>query len=362
MRDEAVPYAFATNPNDRPNSKSASTMDLTTTYLGLKLAHPIMPSASPLSERLDTIRRLEDAGAPALVMHSLFEEQLTGESHRLDHYLDYGTESFAEALNYFPDLGGYHVGPEQYLEKIRQAKEVVDIPIIGSLNGISAGGWTRYARYIEEAGADALELNIYYIPTDPELTGAEVEERYLKVVRSVRDIISIPLAVKIGPHFSAVANMAKRFVEAGADGLVLFNRFYQPDFDLENLEVTPHLVLSTSDELRLPLRWVAMLYGRVQVDFAITGGVHTHIDVLKGLMAGAQVTMMASELLKHGLQRIREIRNHLIIWMEEHEYESVEQMQGSMSQLNVSEPTAFERANYMKVLQSWRPDPAGLWM
>ncbi len=334
-------------------------MDLTTTYLGLPLAHPIVPSASPLSERLDTIRRLEDAGAPALVMHSLFEEQLTGESHRLDHYLDYGTESFAEALSYFPDVGSYHVGPEEYLEKIRKAREAVDIPIIGSLNGISAGGWTRYAQYIEEAGADALELNIYYLPTDPNLSGAEVEERYLKVVRGVRSSISIPLAVKIGPYFSALAHMARRFAEAGADGLVLFNRFYQPDFDLERLEVTPHLVLSTSDELRLPLRWVALLYGRVDVDLAITSGVHTHIDVIKGLMAGAQVTMVASELMKNGLQRIGEIRTQLAVWMEEHEYESVRQMQGSMSQIHVAEPTAFERANYMKVLQSWRPDPAG---
>ncbi|ARA91892.1 dihydroorotate dehydrogenase [Rhodothermaceae bacterium RA] len=334
-------------------------MDLTTTYLGLPLAHPIVPSASPLSERLDTIRRLEDAGAPALVMHSLFEEQLTGESHRLDHYLDYGTESFAEALSYFPDVGSYHVGPEEYLEKIRKAREAVDIPIIASLNGISAGGWTRYAQYIEEAGADALELNIYYLPTDPNLSGAEVEERYLKVVRGVRSSISIPLAVKIGPYFSALAHMARRFAEAGADGLVLFNRFYQPDFDLERLEVTPHLVLSTSDELRLPLRWVALLYGRVDVDLALTSGVHTHIDVIKGLMAGAQVTMVASELLKNGLQRIGEIRTRLAVWMEEHEYESVRQMQGSMSQLHVAEPTAFERANYMKVLQFWRPDPAG---
>ncbi len=334
-------------------------MDLTTTYLGLELAHPVVPSASPLSEKVDSICRLEDAGAAALVMHSLFEEQLTHESHRLDHYLDYGTESFAEALTYFPEAEAYHVGPDQYLDKIRRAKERVDIPIISSLNGISTGGWTRYAREIEQAGADALELNIYYIPTDPRLTGAEVEQRYVEIVQAVRRHLSIPLAVKLSPYFSAPANLAQRLSEAGAEALVLFNRFYQPDFDLEALEVVPHLVLSSSDELRLPLRWVAMLYGRVDVDFAITGGVHTYEDVLKGLMAGARVIMMASELLQRGVHRIGEIIEALTAWMEAHEYESVRQMQGSMSQQHVAEPTAFERANYMKVLQSWRPDPAG---
>ena len=334
-------------------------MDLTTTYLGLDLKNPLVPSASPLSEEVGTIRRLEDAGAAAIVMHSLFEEQLTQESHRLDHYLDYGSESFAEALSYFPDPGNYRVGPEEYLEKIRQAKAAVDIPIIGSLNGISPGGWTRYARHIEEAGADALELNIYYIPTDPDLSGTEVEQRYLSVVRMVRESISIPLAVKLGPYFTAMANMASRLADNGADALVLFNRFYQPDFDLDALEVVPHLILSHSYEMRLPLRWVAMLYGRINVDFAITSGVHTHEDVLKGLMAGAKVTMMASELLGQGVERITEIQQVLEMWMEEHGYESVRQMQGSMSQQHVVEPTAFERANYMKELHSWRPDPAG---
>lgn len=334
-------------------------MDLSTTYLGLDFANPLVPSASPLSEQLDTIRRLEDAGAAAIVMHSLFEEQITGEGHRLDHFLDYGSESFAEALSYFPDPGSYRVGPEDYLNKITRAKDSVDIPVIGSLNGISPGGWTRYARHIEEAGADALELNIYYIPTDPSLTGAQVEERYLSVVRTVRESISIPLAVKLGPYFTSMANVAKRMAEYGANGLVLFNRFYQPDFDLEALEVAPHLILSRSSEMRLPLRWVAMLYGRVDVDFAITSGVHTHEDVLKGLMAGASVTMTASELLANGIGRLTEIVHALEMWMEEHGYESVRQMQGSMSQQHVTEPTAFERANYMKELQSWRPDPAG---
>ncbi len=334
-------------------------MDLTTTYLGMRLKNPLVPSASPLSEQLDTIRQMEDAGAAAVVMHSLFEEQLTRESHRLDHYLDYGSESFAEALSYFPDAAAYHVGPEQYLEKIRRAKEAVDVPIIGSLNGISTGGWTRYAKWIEEAGADALELNIYYIPTDPRLTGAHVEARYLDVLRAVRQHVTIPLAVKLSPYFSAMANMAQRLAEAGADALVLFNRFYQPDFDLEALEVTPGLVLSNSYEMRLPLRWVALLYGRVAVDLAVTSGVHTHEDVLKALMAGANVTMMASELLRHGIDRLWAVLEDLRTWMEEHQYESVEQMRGSMSQQHVTEPTAFERANYMKVLQSWRPDPAG---
>ncbi len=334
-------------------------MDLTTTYLGMRLKNPLVPSASPLSEQLDTIRQMEDAGAAAVVMHSLFEEQLTRESHRLDHYLDYGSESFAEALSYFPDAAAYHVGPEQYLEKIRRAKEAVGVPIIGSLNGISTGGWTRYAKWIEEAGADALELNIYYIPTDPRLTGAEVEGRYLEVVRAVRQHVTIPLAVKLGPYFSAMANMAQRLADAGADALVLFNRFYQPDFDLDALEVTPGLVLSNSYEMRLPLRWVALLYGRVAVDLAVTSGVHTHEDVLKALMAGANVTMMASELLRHGIDRLWAVLEDLRTWMEEHQYESVEQMRGSMSQQHVTEPTAFERANYMKVLQSWRPDPAG---
>ncbi|NNF04285.1 MAG: dihydroorotate dehydrogenase-like protein [Rhodothermales bacterium] len=334
-------------------------MDLSTTYLGLNLRNPIVPSASPLSENVDTILELEDAGAAAVVMHSLFEEQLTGESHRLSHYLDYGSDSFAEALTYFPDPGEYHVGPDQYLDKIRRAKESVNIPIIGSLNGITTGSWTKYARYIEEAGADALELNIYYIPTDPDLDGAEVESRYLKVVEAVRDAITIPLAVKIGPHFSAPANMARRLREAGADGLVLFNRFYQPDFDLESLDVVPRLVLSTADEMRLPLRWVGLLHGRLDLDFAITSGVRTHEDVLKGMMAGASAMMMASVLLEHGPRWISDVLTELVIWLDEHDYHSIEQMRGSMSQRNVTEPTAYERANYMKVLQSWRPDPTG---
>jgi dihydroorotate dehydrogenase (fumarate) len=335
-------------------------MDLSTTYLGLNLNHPVVPSASPLSQSLDGIRRLEDAGASAIVMYSLFEEQIVGESHLLDHYLTYGTESFAEALNYFPEMDNYNVGPEAYLELIRNAKSAVDIPIIGSLNGTSAGGWVEYARYIQEAGADALELNIYYVATDPMWSGAEVEQMYLDVVRSVKANVTIPVAVKVGPYFSSFANMAYRLAEAGADGLVVFNRFYQPDFDLDHLTVVPNLVLSSQHELRLPLRWVAILYGRIPADLAITSGVHTHEDVLKGMMAGAKVTMLASELLRNGIHRIAEIVNAMDRWMEEYEYESVAQMQGSMSQQNVADPAAFERANYMKVLQSWQFDPTGL--
>jgi len=335
-------------------------MDLTTTYMGLTLEHPILPAASPLSDSLDGIRQLEDAGAPAIVMFSLFEEQLEGESHILDHYLNFGVESFAEALNYFPEMDDYSVGAGDYLELIHSAKAAVDIPIIGSLNGASTGGWTDYAKQIEEAGADGLELNIYYVPAELSTASSSVEQRYIDVVESVKRTVSIPVAVKVGPFFSAFANMALRLEVAGANALVLFNRFYQPDFDLETLEVVPNLVLSNSHELRLPLRWTAILYGHLTTDLAITSGVHSHIDVLKSMMAGANVTMLASELLRNGVGRINEMRADMIQWMEDHEYESVNQMRGSMSQRNVSVPDAFERANYMKMLQSWRQDPTGV--
>jgi len=334
-------------------------MDLSTTYMGMKLKNPIVHSASPLTEDVDNIRRLEDAGTSAIVMHSIFEEQITMEGRQLDHYLEYGTESFGEALSYFPVLESYKNGPEEYLEMVAAAKKAVGVPIIGSLNGVSTGGWIDYARKIEEAGADALELNVYYIPTEPKLTGAEVEQMYIDVVSDVKKSVSIPVSVKIGPFFSALANVAQRLADAGADALVLFNRFYQPDIDLENLQVVPHLVLSNSNELRLPLRWVAILYGRIPVDFGITTGIHTHEDVLKGLMAGANVTMITSEILKKGTGRIGDLLRDLISWMDEHEYESVKQLLGSMSQKNCAEPAAFERANYMKVLQSWRSDPTG---
>jgi dihydroorotate dehydrogenase (fumarate) len=334
-------------------------MDLRTNYLGLDLAHPIMPSASPLSKGLDKIKRLEDAGASAITIYSLFEEQIDQESHQLDHFLEFGTESFAEALSYFPDLGSYNVGPDEYLNLIGDAKQKTSIPIIGSLNGVSDGGWTRYAKLIQEAGADALELNVYYIPTDPKLTSADVEDLYIDVVKAVRAEVSIPLAVKVGPYFSSPANVMNRIVEAGANGLVLFNRFYQPDFDLEALEVVPRVVLSTSDDLRLPLRWTAILHGRIQADIALTSGVHCHEDVIKALMAGASVVQIASELMQHGPGRTKELLAALTAWLEEHEYTSVKQMIGSMSQKSVREPAAFERANYMKALASWSDDPTG---
>jgi dihydroorotate dehydrogenase (fumarate) len=327
--------------------------DLSTTYLGLKLKNPVVASASPLSKKLEGIKKLEDAGASAVVMYSLFEEQITHESLALDHYLSRGTESFAEALTYFPDLDHYNVGPEDYLELISKAKKSVSIPVIGSLNGVSAGGWLSYAKKIEQAGADALELNVYYISTDPALGASELEENYIDLVKSVRNEISIPLALKLSPQFTALPNIASRLAGAGANGLVLFNRFMQPDLDIETLEVTPNLQLSTSAELRIPLRWVAILFGRIQADLALTGGVHNGQDVLKAMMAGARVTMLASELLQNGTGRVAEILKETEHWMEEFEYSSIAQMQGSMSQQNVAEPAAFERANYMKALQSF---------
>jgi dihydroorotate dehydrogenase (fumarate) len=330
-------------------------MSLTTNYLGLVLRNPIVASSSPLSRTVDSIRRLEDAGCSAVVMYSLFEEQITFDSFYVDHYLRNHTNSFAESLSYFPEMESYNVWPDEYLNLIRRARESVDIPIIGSLNGVSIGGWTNYASLIEDAGADALELNIYYLPTSVDLTGLEVENMYLDMLRQVKRSITIPIAMKLSPFFSSTANMAKRLVDEGANGLVFFNRFYQPDLDLDSLTVAPQLVLSNSHELRLPLRWVAILYGRLLADLAITTGVHTAEDVLKGLMAGAKVTMMASELLQNGLRRVKEILDEIEIWMSEREYASVAQMIGSMSQQNCSEPAAFERANYMKTLDSYQP-------
>jgi dihydroorotate dehydrogenase (fumarate) len=326
--------------------------DLTTTYLGLQLKNPLVASASPLSKKVDNVRRLEEAGAAAIVMYSLFEEQITHDSLELDHYLHLGTHSYAESMSYFPDMDAYNIGPGPYLEHLHRLKEAVGIPIIASLNGVSTGGWVEYARRIEEASADALELNIYYVPADPDLTGLELEGTHVQLVRDVRAEVSIPIAVKLSPFFTALPHTARRFVEAGADGLALFNRFYQPDFDLETLQVVPSLELSTSHELRLPLRWIAMLYGRVKADFALTTGVHSATDAVKAVMAGASVAMMASELLANGIGRMAEILADLERWLEEHEYESVAQMKGSMSQRGVAEPAAFERANYMKALNS----------
>ena len=328
-------------------------VDLSTTYLDLTLKNPLVVSSSPLCEKIDNIRQMEDAGAAAVVLHSLFEEQISLESHHLDRYLSHGTESFAESLTYFPDMIDYNLGPDGYLEHIRQAKAAVGIPIIGSLNGSSSGGWITYAKKIQEAGADALELNVYHIPTDPELTGSQIEQMYLDLVYDVKASIRIPVAVKLSPYFSAVPNMAKRLDQAGADALVLFNRFYQTDFDLENLEVVPHLILSGSYELLVRLNWVAILYGRIQADLAVTGGVHTALDVLKAMMVGARVAMMTSALLKNGIGHLARVRADLLTWMEEHEYESIRQMQGSMSHRSVRDPAAFERGNYMKVLSSY---------
>ena len=327
--------------------------DLTTTYLGLNLKNPLVASASPLCEHLDNIKRMEDAGAGAVVLHSLFEEQIMFESNHLDRFLTHGTESFAESLSYFPDLGNYKLGPDGYLDHVRRAKAAVGIPIIGSLNGVSTGGWIRYAKMIQEAGADALELNVYYIPTDPEMTSTQVEQMYLDLVRDVKATLKIPVAVKLGHAFTAIANLVRRLDQAGADALVLFNRFYQPDFDLENLEAAPRLTLSNSYELLLRIHWVAILYGRIKADLAITGGVHTVEDVLKAMMSGARVAMMTSALLKNGIGHLAKVRSDLLAWMEEHEYASIREMQGSMSYRSVAQPAAFERGNYMKVLSSY---------
>ena len=327
--------------------------DLSTSYLGLSLKNPLVVSPSPLCEDLDAIRKMEDAGASAVVLHSLFEEQLTLDSQDLDRFLTSGTESFAEALSYFPDMGQFKLGPEAYLEHIQKAKKAVKIPIIGSLNGVSTGGWVSFAKKIEQAGADALELNVYYIATDPDMSGPQVEQMYADLVRDVRGSLKIPIAVKLGPYFSSMASVARRLDQAGANGLVLFNRFYQPDFDLEKLEVTPNLNLSRSEELRLRLCWVAILSGRIKADMAITGGVHTAEDVIKSMMAGAKVAMMTSALLKNGIEHLKTVREGIEAWMEKHEYASIRQMQGSMSQKSVAEPAAFVRANYMKVLRSY---------
>ncbi|MCC6905760.1 MAG: dihydroorotate dehydrogenase-like protein [Anaerolineae bacterium] len=334
-------------------------MDITTTYLGMTLKNPVVASASPLTRTLDGIKSLAEAGVGAVVMHSLFEEQLTLESLRLNHYLDYFTDSFSESLSYFPEMDSYNIGPDDYLDLIRRARAAVDVPLIASLNGVTTGGWIDYARKMQEAGADALDLNIYYIPTDPALAAADVEQTYINIVSEVKKHISIPLAVKIGPYFSSMGNMAIKLADAGANALVLFNRFYQPDIDLEKLEVEPHLVLSTNFEMRLPMRWVAILHGRISADLAITSGVHDYQDVIKGLMVGANVVMMTSEILRNGTSRVTEVLQEMVNWMDEKEYESVRQMQGSMSQRHVAQPAVFERANYMRVLQSWRNDPAG---
>src|ERR1044071_3172725 len=329
------------------------TIDLTTDYLGLKLKNPLVASASPLCEEVGNIRRMEDAGAAAVVLHSLFEEQIDLESEELDRALSAGAERGPESTSHFPDMSGYNLGPEGYLKHIRKCKESVKIPVIASLNGVSKGGWITYAKEMQQAGADALELNIYYIPTELETTGAQVEQNYVALVQEVKQNVRIPVAVKLGPYFSSMGNMAKRLDAAGADALVLFNRFYQPDFDLEALEVVPNLILSNSHELLLRLHWIAVLYGNIKADLALTGGVHSATDVVKAMMAGAKVAMMTSALLKRGISYLDTLCTELLVWMGEHEYDSIRQMQGSMSRRSVPQPLAFERANYMKVLSSY---------
>jgi dihydroorotate dehydrogenase (fumarate) len=327
--------------------------DLSTTYLSLQLANPLVPSSSPLSRSLDSIRRMEDAGAAAIVLHSLFEEQINFESHVLDRYLTVSAESYWEAMTYYPEPSEFTLPPEQYLEHVRAAKAAVNIPIIGSLNGVSAGGWLKYAPLIEQAGADALELNVYYVPTDPRIAGAQIDQTTIDLVREVRRKVNIALAVKLSPFYSNVAALAHELVEAGANGLVLFNRFNQPDIDLESLEVVTRPLISrdgTGEALRLPLRWIAILRDRVHADLAATGGVHSAEDVVKLLMVGADVTMMASTLLLHGVERLQRIRQDLVTWLEAREYDSVAQLRGSMSQQRVAEPAAFERAHYLRTV------------
>ena len=328
-------------------------MDLTTTYMGLKLKNPLVPSASPLSKNLDTIKNLEDAGASAIVLYSLFEEQISFEAEELDHFLSYGTNSFAEALTYFPEAQDYRLGPEGYLEHIRKAKEATGIPIIASLNGVSTGGWIDYARKMEQAGADGLELNVYMLATDPARTSAEIEQVYIDVLKAVKSSIRIPVAMKLSPFFSATAAIAKRLDDAGADALVLFNRFYQPDIDLEALEVKPGVVLSSSEDLRLPLRWIAILFGHIKASMAGTSGVHSAVDALKLIMAGADVANLCAVLLKNGPAHLGKILDDMERWLEEHEYTNLRMARGSMSQKNVAEPAAYERANYIKALNSY---------
>ncbi len=326
-------------------------MDLSTNYLGINLRTPLVASASPLSHEVDGIRRLEDSGASAVVLHSLFEEQLRQESLTIEHDLEAGTESFAESLTYFPHPVEFHSGPEGYLKHIRKAKAAVNIPIIASLNGATLGGWTQFAKQVEQAGADAIECNIYFLPTSLDQTGPQVEKVYIDILRAVKDAVHIPVAVKLSPFFSNMANMAKRLEEAGADGLVLFNRFYQPDIDLDNLEIKPNVLLSTPQALRLPLTWVGILYGRVKLSLAATSGIHQAEDAIKMLMVGASVTMMCSALLREGPEHLRFVERQIKQWMADHEYESVRQMQGSMSQIRCADPAAFERAQYMRAVK-----------
>ncbi len=328
-------------------------MKLATNYLGLKLRTPLVPSASPLSHHVDNIKRMEDAGASAVVFHSLFEEQLSRERHALHYYLEQGAEAHAEALSYFPQPAEFKVGPEEYVENLARAKAAVNIPIIGSLNGTTFGGWMKYGQQIEQAGADAIELNIYNVPTNPDQSADEIENDYLTIVASVKAQVKIPVAVKLSPFFTNFARFARSLDRNGADALVLFNRFYQPDIELETLEISPNILLSTPMAMRLPMRWIALLYGRIGANLAATSGIHRASDALKMLMAGADVTMLCSVLLRRGISHIGLIEREMREWMEEHEYESIEQLKGSMSQKNCPDPSAFERAQYMRALSSY---------
>ena len=330
-------------------------MDLTTRYLGLNLRTPLVPSASPLSDSLDNLKRMEDAGASAVVLHSLFEEQVRSEQDAIQYQIMYGTESFAEALTYFPKPTEFVTGPVEYLGQIRKAKESVRIPIIASLNGSGLGGWIDYAKQLQQAGADALELNVYFIPTEMDRTSAEIEQTYIDIATAVKSVVSIPVAIKLSPFFSNMANMAKRLDQAGVNGLVLFNRFYQPDISLEDMEVQVNINLSTTQDMRLPLRWLAILYGRIKADLAATSGIHGAKDALKMLMAGADVTMLCSVLMSKGFDVIREIETEMCNWLADHDYQSVRQLQGSMSQKYCTDPSAFERALYMRAIMTSKP-------
>lgn len=329
------------------------TVDLRTQYLGLRLKNPLLVAACSLTDDLEKLRQMEQAGASAIVMYSLFEEQIEHEAAEFQRVYERGADRFAEALSYFPDMAEYRLDPKAYVDHVAQAKKIVKIPIIASLNGVTPGGWVRYAKMLQEAGADALELNVYYIAADLEQTSAQVEQKYIDLVASVKQSISIPMAVKIGPYFSSAGNMAQRLVEAGADGLVLFNRFLQPDLNLEELQVVPHLQLSTSAELLLPLRWIAILYGRVHASLALTTGIHRPTDLVKAILAGANVGMVASVLYRQGISALQTILEGFQTWLAEHEYASVEQARGVLSQAKCPDPTAFERGNYMRALTSF---------
>ncbi|MBD3162126.1 MAG: dihydroorotate dehydrogenase-like protein [Candidatus Eisenbacteria bacterium] len=328
-------------------------MDLTTKYLGFELPHPLMPGASPLVDDLDTVRRLEDAGAAAIVMHSLFEEQIVSEQMATHQAIDGTSNAWAEAMSYFPEQDDYRLGPEEYLEQLRKIKEIVSVPVIASLNGTTLGGWLDYAKQMEQAGADALELNVYSLATDPAVTGPQIEQNTLEMVRAVKKGVEVPVAVKLSPFYSSLSHFAQQLDEAGVDGIVLFNRFYQPDIDIEELEVERTLQLSTSSELLLRLRWLAILSGNVKASLALTGGVHTEVDAIKAVMTGAHAVQVVSTLLQNGPERLQIMREAMAAWLEEHEYQSLQQMQGSMNLSRSPDPKAFERANYMHILASW---------